>query len=370
MLSKNWFSHKFLFFISFLHFFTSFFCIVTCSISLLTHAIAPATMTSLLSIQSHVAHGYVGSRAATFPLQYLGWDVDNINTVNFSNHTGYGHFQGSVVTATELVNIFKGLSDISCRYDVIVLGYIPSAELVDIVSLEVSKLKDSNPRTVYVCDTVMGDQGHMYVDNSCIEAYRRLLATKIADVITPNQFELELLYGKPIKSIEVLRDAIAYIHREFGVKHIVISSLDASALNFDGLELIYCAVSSKHDVTNDTVPELLVFLIPEIKSYFTGVGDLFTALLADKLFKSGENVNKAVNQVLTIMSSVLNLTHQLGMEEYKRFNKISNWNALPEGRINDGDSMRFFELRIVQAREFYDYDGEGIFSPISLNPST
>lgn len=30
----------------------------------------------ILSIQSHVAYGYVGGKAAVFPLQCLGYDVD------------------------------------------------------------------------------------------------------------------------------------------------------------------------------------------------------------------------------------------------------------------------------------------------------
>lgn len=42
----------------------------------------------VLSIQSHVVHGYVGNKAATFPLQLLGFEVDALNTVQFSNHTG------------------------------------------------------------------------------------------------------------------------------------------------------------------------------------------------------------------------------------------------------------------------------------------
>ena len=42
----------------------------------------------VLSIQSHVVRGYVGNKAATFPLQLLGLDVDAINSVHFSNHTG------------------------------------------------------------------------------------------------------------------------------------------------------------------------------------------------------------------------------------------------------------------------------------------
>ena len=60
----------------------------------------------VLSIQSHVVCGYVGTslarsaaqsrnshfffsgnKAASFPLQLLGWEVDQVNTVEFSNHT-------------------------------------------------------------------------------------------------------------------------------------------------------------------------------------------------------------------------------------------------------------------------------------------
>jgi pyridoxine kinase len=38
----------------------------------------------VLSIQSHVAYGYVGGKAATFPLQLLGYDVDV--SVIFASH--------------------------------------------------------------------------------------------------------------------------------------------------------------------------------------------------------------------------------------------------------------------------------------------
>lgn len=50
----------------------------------------------VLSIQSHVVAGYVGNKSATFPLQVLGFEVDTINSVQFSNHTGYGHWKGQV----------------------------------------------------------------------------------------------------------------------------------------------------------------------------------------------------------------------------------------------------------------------------------
>ena len=42
-----------------------------------THAIPwPMSKGRILSIQSHVAFGYVGGKAAVFPLQCLGYDVD------------------------------------------------------------------------------------------------------------------------------------------------------------------------------------------------------------------------------------------------------------------------------------------------------
>ena len=50
----------------------------------------------ILSIQSHVAYGYVGNKAAVFPLQRMGWEVVAVNTVQFSNHTGYGAWSGEV----------------------------------------------------------------------------------------------------------------------------------------------------------------------------------------------------------------------------------------------------------------------------------
>lgn len=335
-------------------------------------------MKSLLSVQSHVAHGYVGGRAATFPLQYLGWDIDNINTVNFSNHTGYGHFEGSAIKPEELAALLKGLNDIKCSYDVVISGYIPSADLIDILAEEIAKLKLKNPDTMYICDTVMGDLGHMYVDDSCVQAYRRLLDTGIANVITPNQFELELLYGSAVTDEKTLREALSYMHEKFNIRHVVVSSLDAAVLNQDGLGLIYCVVSSKVSErssfgTTSATPSasattsLQAFVIPEIKSYFTGVGDLFTALLADKLYACPSDISRAVNQVLTIMSNVLKLTHQLGIEEYKRHVGDKNGSISTEGIMNDGSSMRFFELKIIQARQFYDYSDDGEFAPLSIN---
>lgn len=316
-------------------------------------------MKSVLSVQSHVVHGYVGGRAATFPLQCLGWDVDNVNTVNFSNHTGYGSVKGSSLVASDMRALFRGLGDIDCHYDAVISGYIPSAELIDVLAENVARMKLNNPDLLYVCDTVMGDEGHLYVDTLCVDAYRRLLAAVAVDVITPNQFELELLCGFPVDSAAALRQALAYIHDTYGVRHVVVTSLSGSVLPAKGHHSIFCAVSSDSLVS--------MFSIPKIELYFTGVGDLFTALLLDKFHRNPQDLPRAVNQVLTIMSDVLKLTTRLGIEDYCLHKKLAvpppgeQWHS----KMNDA-SMRFFELRIIQAKQYYDYDGEGLLEPFAL----
>lgn len=321
-------------------------------------------MKSVLSIQSHVAHGYVGNKAATFPLQYLGWNVDTINTVNFSNHTGYGTVKGSAINVSDMKNIFKGLFDIQCSHDAIILGYIPSADLIDVLASNILRMKTENPDILCVCDPVMGDQGHLYVDDSCVEAYKNLLDTKKVDIITPNQFELELLCGIKIQSADDLRSAVTHIHNVYGVKYVVVSSLNGDIINAAQDTSIYCAVSERN------TSQLTMFTIPVIKSYFTGVGDLFTALLLDKFFLNNQDISLAVNQVLTIMANVLKLTHTLGVDEFCAHKQISNEksdeNADFESKMNDSNSMRFFELRIIESREFYGYNGAGIFKEFKL----
>ena len=47
-----------------------------------------------------------------FPLQILGFDVDFINSVQFSNHTGYEKgVTGDVMNGEQLKQILRGLED-------------------------------------------------------------------------------------------------------------------------------------------------------------------------------------------------------------------------------------------------------------------
>ncbi|KAK6198720.1 Ribokinase-like protein [Scheffersomyces amazonensis] len=330
---------------------------------------------SVLSIQSHVVHGYVGGKAAIFPLQTQGWEVDNINTVNFSNHTGYGSFKGTSIDESNelkpiLHQLFHGLH---IPYTAVLTGYVPNSKLIACIGDAITELKSTSQNPLlYLLDPVMGDNNYLYVDESCITQYRSFLDRHIVDIITPNQFELELLIDSPIKSVADLKIAMAKLHLVHNIKYVVITSLNASIFddqedssNSNGDGYIYCACSSISAINH-----VEIFKINIIKSYFTGVGDLFSALLLDKLYTNLQNLNddvrvlsRSVNQVLTIMSKTLKLTHSLGI---KQFNQAqAHKKTTPStvvGKINDADSMKYFELKIIQARPYYDYDGPGEFT--------
>ena len=66
---------------------------------------------AILSIQSAVAYGSVGNAAAVFPLQRLGFEVWRVDTVLFSNHTGYGAWRGTVLDPKLVGDILLGIEE-------------------------------------------------------------------------------------------------------------------------------------------------------------------------------------------------------------------------------------------------------------------
>merc|ERR1712141_397321 len=66
-------------------------------------------MKRILSIQSHVVRGKVGNEAAAFPLELLGFRVDRLNTVQFSNHTGHGSWTGQALQTGQVKDLLEGL---------------------------------------------------------------------------------------------------------------------------------------------------------------------------------------------------------------------------------------------------------------------
>ncbi|XP_002093335.3 pyridoxal kinase [Drosophila yakuba] len=223
----------------------------------------------VLSIQSHVVHGYVGNKVATYPLQLLGFDVDPLNSVQFSNHTGYKTFKGPVSNEKELATIFEGLeeNELLPLYSHLLTGYIGNPLFLRQVGHILKKLRLANPGLVYVCDPVMGDNGELYVPKELLPVYRDEIIP-LADIITPNQFEVELLTEKEVRSEAAVWEAMEWFHQR-GIKTVVISSSD---LGQPGVLRAFLSQQNGPRLAIDIPKQGGKDLV------FTGTGDLFASL--------------------------------------------------------------------------------------------
>lgn len=258
----------------------------------------PSETGRVLSIQSHTVQGYVGNKSAVFPLQLLGYDVDPINSVQFSNHTGYPTFKGQVLNGQQLWEIIEGLeANDLLYYTHLLTGYIGSVSFLNTVLQVVDKLRSINPNLTYVCDPVMGDEGKLYVPEELIAVYREKVVP-VASMLTPNQFEAELLTGLRISSEADGREACKSLHAA-GPSKVILTSI-----NINGNLLLI----GSHQKDKDNSPEQFKIVIPKIPAYFTGTGDLMTALLLGWSNKYPNNLDTAAELAVSSLQALLQRT--------------------------------------------------------------
>lgn len=258
----------------------------------------------VLSIQSHVVHGYVGNKSATFPLQVLGFEVDAINSVQFSNHTGYKVIKGQVLQEQELADLIQGLegNDLLDSYSHLLTGYIGNASFLRQVADIVKRLRAKNPQLIYVCDPVLGDNGKMYVPESLLPIYRDEIVP-LADIVTPNQFEVELLTGVKIKSESDVWQAVDWFHQR-NIDTVAISSSDIVTAGNNDNETLRTYLS-KRDGSRYALN------IPKQGGdiSFTGTGDLFAALfLAHSHAATNETFHNALEKTIASLQAVIKRT--------------------------------------------------------------
>src|SRR5579863_510747 len=185
-------------------------------------------MPAVLSVQSRVAYGHVGNAAAVFPLQCLGIEAWTLDTVAFSNHTGHGRWRGDVVPAAIVAELFKGIADLGVLsgVDAVLSGYIGTAETGAVLLDIVGRVQQANPGARFCCDPVIGDiDTGSYVRDGVAEFFRDA-ALAIADIITPNRFELEFLGEQTVASLDEARKAADAL-RGRGPQIVLVTSLDA-----------------------------------------------------------------------------------------------------------------------------------------------
>jgi pyridoxine kinase len=258
-----------------------------------------------LSLQSHVAYGYVGNRAATFPLQRLGHEVWAVNTVEFSNHTGYGAWRGRTAPADQVADIVHGIEALGLlsRCDALLTGYVGDAALGGVVLDTAQKVRAANPKALWCCDPVLGDVDTGIYVKPGIDAFFREQAIPAADLVTPNHFELEHLTGRTVGTMAEALDAARSLLK--GPRLALITSLRRAGIPSDQIEMI--AVT--RDVAWRVVTPLIGFdIMPN------GTGDMVAALFTAYWLEGGDAAD-ALGRVASVVYAVLETTRQMGERE-------------------------------------------------------
>jgi pyridoxine kinase len=259
---------------------------------------------NILSIQSHVAYGHVGNAAATFALQRIGVEVWPIHTVQFSNHTGYGAWTGRVFEAGLITELVHGIAERGAlgQCDGVLSGYMGSAETGAAILDAVARVKAANPKARYCCDPVIGDVGRDVFVRPGIPEFMRERAVPAADVVTPNQFELDHMTGR---TSATRRDALAAIEalHALGPQAILVTSLHTDETPPDAIDLVASDGSARFRVRT-----------PKLPISVNGAGDAIAALFFAHYLRSG-SAAEALSRATSSVFGVLRRTADAGSRE-------------------------------------------------------
>jgi pyridoxine kinase len=259
---------------------------------------------NILSIQSWVSYGHVGNASAVFPMQRLGHEVWAIHTVQFSNHTGYGAWKGRVYDGPMIEELVSGIEErgVLGRCDGVLSGYMGSADIGTAILGAVDRVRGLNAQALYCCDPVIGDVGRGVFVRPGIPEFMRDQAVPAADVITPNQFELEYLTGT---TIATLADALAAVDRlhKAGPSMVLVTSLMTEDTPDDQIDLLASGPNGRFRVRT-----------PKLGISVNGAGDAIAALFFVHAAETGD-VALALSRAASSTYGLLKRTAEAGSRE-------------------------------------------------------
>lgn len=264
-------------------------------------------MSAILSIQSHVSYGHVGNSAAVFPLQRLGFEVWPVHTVLFSNHTGYGAWQGEVVRPDLVAAIVQGIEERGRLGEcgAVLTGYLGDAALGAVVLDTVAKVRALNPQAIWVCDPVMGDTGRGLFVREGIPDFFRDKALPATDILTPNRFELEVLTGQTVQTLaDALTAARALIAK--GPRIVLVTSLDRQDREPNTIEMLAVSAEEAWLIATPEVPMQIVA---------NGSGDATAALFAAHWLRTAGDLKRTLEHAAEGIFAIFEATHAAGTRE-------------------------------------------------------
>lgn len=274
----------------------------------------------VLSIQSSVAYGHAGNSSAVFPLQRLGHEVWPVHTVHFSNHTGYGDWRGIVFEPGTVADVITGIEERGVLHtcDAVLSGYQGDPAVGEVVLDAVARVKAANPAAIYCADPVMGDVGRGFYVRPGIPEFMRDRIVPAADILTPNQFELEYLTSSSIRSATDLLTAIDSLRNQ-GPSTVLVTSVQTDRTPEGCVQMVAVGPDGGYCVTT-----------PKLAMDVVGCGDLTTAIFLARLMTG--DLTEALASTADSVFAVIDATQRSGSQELQL---VASQDAIatPSGRF-------------------------------------
>ncbi|KQT52611.1 pyridoxamine kinase [Aureimonas sp. Leaf460] len=253
---------------------------------------------AVISVSSHVARGTVGNRAVVFALESLGFPVWSVPTITLPWHPGHGPATRIVAPAEDFTALMEDLATAPWLSEVgaIVTGYFGAPHQVEPAARLVEAVKAANPQAIYLCDPVTGDGGRLYQPEPTLAGIRDRLMP-LADIATPNRFELEFLTGLEFHENAHLIDAA----QALGPPTVVVTSAFPLLRGGIGNLLV--------DGTHALLAEHR-----QIERAPHGLGDLTSAVFLARIL-SGATPEKALQTTTAAVYEILARTTKRGADE-------------------------------------------------------
>ncbi|HEY0275413.1 MAG TPA: pyridoxal kinase, partial [Paenirhodobacter sp.] len=259
----------------------------------------------VLSIQSQVVMGHVGNSAAVFPMQAAGLEVAQIPTVLFSNTPFYPTLRGHALPPDLFADLLLGAEErgLPARAQFLITGYIGSIEVARLTADFVRRAKAVNPGLLYLCDPVMGDTGPgLYVPTEIASVIRNDLLP-MADIATPNPFELSWLTDSD--PVTTLAD-VSHVGARLGLHQNAALVATGCVLRETAAGMIETVVLGPDGLSRHPVRKLPIAI--------SGTGDLFAALIIAGI-SAGLRLSDAVDAAQVQMTRAITRAQVLGAEE-------------------------------------------------------
>lgn len=269
---------------------------------------------AIVSVSSRISRGYIGNTASAFAARRLGIDVWEVPTVIWPHHPGHGRPPGLVTSPKDLDAILSAFERADWRQeiDLVMTGYFRDAGQVEATAGFIQRIREARQQFQVLVDPVCGDARGSYVPDDVIKAIKTHLVP-LADTVTPNRFELNLLTGGE------WNDNVSIVHaaRALGVENVAVTSAFAQGLGIANLLV---------EPRNATLHETLAFPDPP-----HGTGDLFAGVFAARILKS--SARKALIHAGNTVYRIIEATNLTGHDELD----LARWNDLIDAPPHTGN---------------------------------